>query len=113
RVKVYRLTDDGKWDDQGTGHVIVDYFKRTKELGLIVIDEKDNETILVHQISSNEIYRRQEDTIISWRDSNFPTDLALSFQEPVGCSYIWDQIIGIQRDLQFNTIGTSDIYQRT
>lgn len=25
RVKVYRMNDDGKWDDQGTGHVTVDY----------------------------------------------------------------------------------------
>lgn len=27
RVKVYRLNDDGKWDDQGTGHVSVDYME--------------------------------------------------------------------------------------
>lgn len=25
RVKVYRMNDDSKWDDQGTGHVTVDY----------------------------------------------------------------------------------------
>jgi len=29
------------------------------------------------------------DTIISWRDPEYATDLALSFQEPGGCSYIW------------------------
>lgn len=27
RVKVYRLNDEGKWDDQGTGHVTVDYLE--------------------------------------------------------------------------------------
>jgi protein phosphatase-4 regulatory subunit 3 len=27
RVKVYRLNDDGKWDDQGTGHATVDYLE--------------------------------------------------------------------------------------
>ena len=27
RVKVYRLNGDGKWDDQGTGHVSVDYLE--------------------------------------------------------------------------------------
>ena len=27
RVKVYRLSNDGKWDDQGTGHVTVDYLE--------------------------------------------------------------------------------------
>jgi len=30
RVKVYRLNDDGKWDDQGTGHVSVDYLEVCK-----------------------------------------------------------------------------------
>lgn len=27
RVKVYRLTDGGKWDDQGTGHVNIDFIE--------------------------------------------------------------------------------------
>lgn len=27
RVKVYRLNDDGKWDDRGTGHVTVDFLE--------------------------------------------------------------------------------------
>jgi len=30
RVKVYRLNDDGKWDDQGTGHVTIDYLEVCK-----------------------------------------------------------------------------------
>ncbi len=109
RVKVYRLNDDGKWDDQGTGHVSVDYMEvrsylsiywclsdidkqileskelshykknwllsktfhaywlnanfisqRTEELGLFVVDEEDNETLLLHRISSDDIYRKQE-----------------------------------------------------
>jgi hypothetical protein len=29
------------------------------------------------------------DTIISWRDPEYSTELALSFQETTGCSYIW------------------------
>ncbi|XP_078443454.1 binding protein isoform X2 [Wolffia australiana] len=102
---VYRLTPDEKWDDQGTGHVTVDYLERTEDLGLIVIDEEDNETILVHRISGDDIYRRQEDTIISWRDPDLATDCALSFQEATGCSYIWDRICGAQRNLHFSTIG--------
>ncbi|KAI7736107.1 hypothetical protein M8C21_004236, partial [Ambrosia artemisiifolia] len=81
RVKVYRLNDDGKWDDQGTGH-------RSEDLGLFVFDEEDNETLLVHRISSEDIYRKQEDTIISWRDPEYSSELALSFQETTGCSYI-------------------------
>ncbi|KAF3616578.1 hypothetical protein FXO38_34450, partial [Capsicum annuum] len=89
RVKVYRLNDDGKWDDQGTGHVTVDYIERSEDLGLLVADEEDHETLLLHRISAEDIYRKQEDTIISWRDQEYSTELALSFQETTGCSYIW------------------------
>lgn len=31
-----------------------------------------------------------------WRDPHFETELALSFQEAVGCEYIWSQIVQIQ-----------------
>ncbi|KAM0053654.1 putative PH-like domain superfamily protein [Helianthus debilis subsp. tardiflorus] len=56
RVKVYRLDDDGEWEDYGTGHVAIDYL---------------------------EVY-----TIIAWRDFEDSNELALSFQEATGCSYI-------------------------
>ncbi|CAA3007410.1 serine threonine- phosphatase 4 regulatory subunit 3 isoform X1 [Olea europaea subsp. europaea] len=104
RVKVYRLNEDGRWDDQGTGHVNVDYLERSEDLGLFVIDEEDNETLLLHRISSQDIYRKQEDTIISWRDPKFSTELALSFQEMTGCSYIWDHICTVQRNIQFSSL---------
>ncbi|KAK6138792.1 hypothetical protein DH2020_027469 [Rehmannia glutinosa] len=99
RVKVYRLNEDGKWDDQGTGHVTVDYLERSEDLGLYVIDEEDNETLLLHRISSDDIYRKQEDTIISWRDPEFSTELALSFQETTG-----DHICSLQRTMQFSSL---------
>ncbi|KNA15844.1 hypothetical protein SOVF_094540 [Spinacia oleracea] len=104
RVKVYRLTEDGKWEDQGTGHVTVDYVERSEDLGLFVIDEEDNETLLLHRITPDDIYRKQEDTIISWRDPEYSTELALSFQETAGCSYIWDHICNVQRNLHFSTL---------
>ncbi|KAI9122934.1 hypothetical protein K1719_005823 [Acacia pycnantha] len=106
RVKVYRLGNDGKWDDQGTGHVTVDYLERSEELALFVLDEDDSETILLHRISCDDIYRKQEDTIISWRDPEYNTELALSFQETSGCSYIWDHICSVQRNMQFNTLNS-------
>ncbi|KAL8263404.1 hypothetical protein R6Q59_024753 [Mikania micrantha] len=112
RVKVYRLNDDGKWDDQGTGHVTIDYLERSEDLSLFVIDEEDNETLLVHRICSDDIYRKQEDTIISWRDSEYSSELALSFQETTGCSYIWENICNVQRNLHFSTI-RNDTYNGT
>ncbi|XP_065863785.1 uncharacterized protein [Euphorbia lathyris] len=110
RVKVYRLNNDGKWDDQGTGHVTVDYLERSEELGLFVIDEEDNETLLLHRIIPDDIYRKQEDTIISWKDPEYSTDLALSFQETTGCSYIWDHICNVQRSLQFSTLNNETFH---
>ncbi|XP_024536999.1 serine/threonine-protein phosphatase 4 regulatory subunit 3A isoform X2 [Selaginella moellendorffii] len=89
RVKVYRLNDEGRWDDKGTGHVSVEYLERSDALGMVVIDEEDNNTLLVHRISADDIYRRQEETIISWTDPEIATDLALSFQEAMGCGFIW------------------------
>ncbi|KAJ8573928.1 hypothetical protein K7X08_010439 [Anisodus acutangulus] len=103
-VKVYRLNDDGKWDDQGTGHVTVDYSERSEEPGLLVTDEDEHETLLLHRISAEDIYRKQEDTIISWRDPEYSTELALSFQETTGCSYIWDSICSVQRNMQFSSL---------
>ncbi|KAK1317829.1 hypothetical protein QJS10_CPA05g00247 [Acorus calamus] len=61
RVKFYRLTADGKWDDQGTGLVTVDYVERSENLGLLVFDEDNHDPLLVHRISSDDIYRRQDD----------------------------------------------------
>ncbi|XP_062198148.1 uncharacterized protein LOC133900883 isoform X2 [Phragmites australis] len=112
RVKVYRLTDGGKWDDQGTGHVSIEYIEGSKELGLTVLDEEDNETLLVHNITPDDIYRKQEETIISWRDHEAATELALSFQEATGCSYIWDNICDIQRNLQFSNLGALEVGPR-
>ncbi|KAJ6806167.1 serine/threonine-protein phosphatase 4 regulatory subunit 3B isoform X2 [Iris pallida] len=109
RVKVYRLNDDGKWDDQGTGHVTVDYLERSEDLGLLVVDEEDNDTLLMHRISSDDIYKRQEDTIISWRDPELSTEIALSFQEATGCSYILDHIFEAQRNMHFNSLGNIDV----
>ena len=34
--------------------------QRSEELGLYVVDEDDHETLLVHRISTDDIYRKQE-----------------------------------------------------
>ncbi|GBG70950.1 hypothetical protein CBR_g8250 [Chara braunii] len=105
RVKVCQLNEQGKWDDRGTGHVSVDYIEQAEAVGLVVIDEKDNSHLLLHRISPEDIYHRQEDTIISWTDQDASTDLALSFQEAIGCACIWDQMSSAQRQIQFPPVG--------
>ncbi|KAI4364482.1 hypothetical protein MLD38_020569 [Melastoma candidum] len=109
RVKVYQLNDEGKWDDHGTGHVTVDYYERSEDPALYVLDE-ENETLLMHRISSDDIYRKQEDSIISWRDSEYATELALSFQETSGCSYIWDHICNVQRNMHFSNLNNDTFH---
>ncbi|CAL0334454.1 unnamed protein product [Lupinus luteus] len=100
-VKVYRLNDDGKWFHKGIGHVNDDYFEGQS---LFVCGEVNNETLLLHHIISDDIYRKQEDTIISWRDPLYATKLALKFQDPSECSYIWEHICSVQRNIQSNTL---------
>ncbi|XP_058076640.1 uncharacterized protein LOC131225188 isoform X2 [Magnolia sinica] len=106
-VKVY-LLNDGKWDDKGTGRATVDYLARSEDLALFVIDEEDSEMLLLHRISSDDIYQRQEDKIISWQDPELSTELALSFQEVTGCSYIWDHFRSVQRNQQYRALNTSE-----
>jgi protein phosphatase-4 regulatory subunit 3 len=41
--------------------------QRSEELSLCVIDEEDNETLLVHPINPEDIYRKQEGSFFaSW-----------------------------------------------
>ncbi len=61
------------------------------------MSEEDQQPLLVHRISREDIYQRQGgDTIITWTDPDINTDIALSFQEAVGCNYIWEQIKSVQ-----------------
>ncbi|VAH02752.1 unnamed protein product [Triticum turgidum subsp. durum] len=114
RVKVYRLEDNGKWDDQGTGHVTIDYIEGSKDLALAVVDEEDNDTLLLHNITPDDIYRKQEETIISWRDPEKALELALSFQEAESCSFIWENMCTIQLELQSKILGSHEVRpQRT
>ncbi|KAL3162589.1 hypothetical protein ABBQ38_008638 [Trebouxia sp. C0009 RCD-2024] len=98
RVKVYRLTADGQWDDRGTGQVSVEWMEQSNTRGLIVISEdQDTRTLLIHEIQSQDIYQRQgEETIITWSDAEIGTDVALSFQETDGCNSVWKEIVEAQ-----------------
>ncbi|KAL8136013.1 hypothetical protein AgCh_010569 [Apium graveolens] len=104
RVKVYVLNSDGKWDDQGTGHLTLHYMKGSEEQFLYVFDEEDSETLLLHCIIPENIYRKEEDTIIYWRDREYSSEIALSFQKDTDCFYIWDQICCAQRSRQLNSL---------
>lgn len=122
RVKLYRLNDRGHWDDKGTGFASCEYLEvrdlvklklarktdetrsfanaqQSSSIGLVVMSEQNQEPLLVHRISQERnFYSRQEcETIISWLDPELGADIALSFQEGVGCNFIWEQINSVQR----------------
>lgn len=45
-------------------HAVVWLVQRSDAVGLVVIDEEDNQTLLVHRISADDIYRRQEGIVM-------------------------------------------------
>ena len=72
--------------------------QKTDAVGIVVISEAhDHSPLLVHGINRKEIYQRQgDDTIITWNDADIGTELAISFEDSDGCSYIWSQIAMVQ-----------------
>ncbi|GAX85578.1 hypothetical protein CEUSTIGMA_g12993.t1 [Chlamydomonas eustigma] len=100
RAKVYKLNGEGSWIDRGTGMICCDWLEQAGSHGLVVIsEEEENKTLLVHKISKEDIYQRSgESTIINWHDPDISSDIAVSFQEQSGCDYIWHQIKQVQQD---------------
>lgn len=95
RVKLYALNADRQWDDRGTGHVSSSYVDRLKGISLLVRAESDGSLLLESKIQPDTAYQKQQDTLIVWSEGdNF--DLALSFQEKVGCDEIWEKICQVQ-----------------
>ncbi|XP_055848606.1 serine/threonine-protein phosphatase 4 regulatory subunit 3 isoform X2 [Episyrphus balteatus] len=95
RVKLYALNAERQWDDRGTGHVSSNYVDRLKGISLLVRAESDGSLLLESKIQPDTAYQKQQDTLIVWSEGdNF--DLALSFQEKVGCDEIWEKICQVQ-----------------
>ncbi|KAF8063085.1 smkA [Scenedesmus sp. PABB004] len=102
RVKLYKLNESGGWDDKGTGLVSVGPMEfanhQSNSVGLVVIGEETQKMLMVHRILHDDIYNRQDETIITWTDPDIGTDVALSFQEGAGCNTIWQHIVRVQSD---------------
>jgi len=98
RVKVYKLAEDGGWEDKGTGHVECLLLEKLDGIGLLVKSEKNTDEILLEAKISPEInYHQQQDTLIVWNEPDTDTDLALSFQEAECCKAIWENICQVQK----------------
>ncbi|KAH9948743.1 component of IIS longevity pathway SMK-1-domain-containing protein [Amylocystis lapponica] len=96
RVKVYELVGS-RWLDQGTAFCFGDF--QDNEALLIARAEADfNNVILSTTIRSNDVYQRQQDTLIVWTEPD-GVDYALSFQDPEGCAEVWHFIQEVQRHM--------------
>jgi len=97
RAKVYCLNDDGKWDDRGTGHAAVQFMPLQAAAFIVVMSEEDTTSCLLQtRVHLQDIYQRQQDTIVSWNEPENGVDYALSFQDPEGCTELWEQICSLQ-----------------
>jgi len=96
RAKVYCLNDEGQWDDRGTGHAAVQYMPADKTAFIVLASEDDGANLVRARLHMEDIYQRQQETILSWNEPDTGIDYALSFQEPDGCTELWEQIRSLQ-----------------
>ena len=101
RVKVYELKNND-WYDRGTGFcsgALVDSPNSgpdNPDGRVVVVSEEDpSRTLLSTQITKDDGYQKQQDTLIVWTE-NDGVDMALSFQEAEGCAHIWDFVSDVQ-----------------
>ncbi|KAH7931318.1 DUF625-domain-containing protein [Leucogyrophana mollusca] len=98
RVKVYELIGS-RWVDQGTAFCFGQFQDETNEAFLIARAEANYTNIILSTaIRSNDVYQRQQDTLIVWTEPD-GVDYALSFQDPEGCAEVWNFIIEVQRHM--------------
>ncbi|KAJ1562283.1 Platinum sensitivity protein [Nowakowskiella sp. JEL0078] len=80
RVKVYELDDDGRWFERGDGCVSCENAEVNESMSLVVRSQSDDSTVILNsKVRKEEVYHRQQDTLIVWTEST-GLDLALSFQ---------------------------------
>mmetsp|Transcript_41571 Transcript_41571/g.69143 ORF Transcript_41571/g.69143 Transcript_41571/m.69143 type:complete len:821 (-) Transcript_41571:191-2653(-) len=97
RAKVYCLNENGQWDDRGTGHAAVQYSPAEEAAFVVVLSEDDGSSALLNaRVHMEDIYQRQQETIVSWNEPETGVDYALSFQDSEGCTELWEQICSLQ-----------------
>ena len=116
RVKVYVL-ENNEWKDTGTGFCTGEITTTTttpedgtdstsneekKSAFLVVNNENSSSNILLKsKLEGNIEYQRQEETLIVWKDAE-KNDIALSFEESLGCDTLCDFIVQVQKHIEKN-----------
>lgn len=108
RVKAYVL-ENNEWRDTGTGFCVGRLEKNdiqeddNRLRAFLVVNNEDapEEILLKSRLEGNIEYQRQEETLIVWKDLA-GHDIALSFEESVGCDVLCEFIVQVQRKLEHN-----------
>lgn len=97
RVKVYELCKD-EWTDKGTGYCSGEIINNSDPFIVVRNEDNRNEILLKEYIKGEIHFQKQQETLIVWSlpDKN---DMALSFQEPDGCSIVCDFLVFVQKSL--------------
>ncbi|KAJ9568811.1 Component of IIS longevity pathway SMK-1 [Nakaseomyces glabratus] len=107
RVKVY-LLENNEWKDTGTGYChgevvsteLVDN-KREEAFLLVTNENEPHQVLLRSKLEGNIEYQRQEETLIVWKDVE-GKDIALSFEESLGCDTLCEFVVNVQRSIEPN-----------
>ncbi|ORX34996.1 component of IIS longevity pathway SMK-1-domain-containing protein [Kockovaella imperatae] len=112
RVKVYELRENS-WYDRGTGHCRGVY-DDAQDLAMLIVEAEvpekpgedegeggflKDELLLSARVEKDDIYSRQQDTLIVWTEPGTNLDIALSFQDAEGCEDIWQFMSEVRRHL--------------
>lgn len=116
RVKVYIL-ENNEWKDTGTGfctgevstinptvsNTIPESAQEKKKSAYLTVSNEEFPTniLLRSRLEGNIEYQRQEETLIVWKDLD-GNDIALSFEESLGCDRLCDFIVQVQRHVEKN-----------
>ena len=73
---------------------VIVYGFRLTGMSLIVRDEQSQSVLLESKIDADTSYQKQQETLIVWSEND--SDMALSFQEKVGCEEVWAKICNVQ-----------------
>ncbi|CAG8554708.1 352_t:CDS:10 [Diversispora eburnea] len=99
RVKVYQLSRESEWLDKGTGFCSCLCNEAKDDACIIVRSEEDSAVLLLNsRIVKDHEYQKQQETLVVWTEPN-GMDLALSFQEPEGCTEIWNFITDVKKHM--------------
>ncbi|WWD22828.1 hypothetical protein CI109_107322 [Kwoniella shandongensis] len=113
RVKVYELRDSS-WFDRGTGFC-KGIYDDGQDLALLIVESEDTggeggkaeepggflkeDLLLSSRVERDDIYGKQQETLIVWTEPASGMDIALSFQDAEGCDDIWQFICEVQKHL--------------